>query len=87
VNPPKVTLLASTSSQTPYTYFLTIPYTETLKNQTYESINVTVDRTSSITVQIRDGNTSISRSCSNQITYYSCPFSYTNQSRSSLQLT
>jgi hypothetical protein len=86
VNPPKVTLVTSLSINTPYTYLLTIKYTDTLQNGT-QYINITVDRTSSIIVQMRDGNTSVPQDCLNQDTYYSCPFSYTDATRSQIQLT
>ena len=87
MNPPIVTLVTPTSIDTPYVYLLTIPYNETLEPETYSSTNVTVDRTSSIIVQIRDRNNSIPQSCSNQIAYYSCPISYTSESQSQMQLT
>jgi len=70
----------------PYTYLLTIKYSDTLQNET-QYINVTIDRTLSITVQMRDANTSVPRNCFNYNTYYSCPFSYTDASKSQIQLT
>jgi hypothetical protein len=86
-NPPKVTLTTPTSFDTPYTYLLIVPYPLTLQNETNQTIDVTVDRTSSITVQIRDGNTSDPRPCIFKGTTYTCPFSYTSTNRNRLQLT
>jgi hypothetical protein len=87
INPPQVSLVTPIAIETPYTSLLTIKYTDTLQNETYQFLNVTVDRTQSILVQIRDGNTSIPKTCSNYNTYYSCPFSYTNENRNQIQLT
>jgi hypothetical protein len=86
-NPPQVSLVSPTSPSTPYTYLLTIPHTDTYQNAIDQYINVTVDRTSSILVQMRDGNTSIPRNCIYYNSYYSCPFLYTNETRSQIQLT
>ncbi|CAF0783623.1 unnamed protein product [Rotaria sordida] len=86
-NPPMVTLLSPASLNTPYTYLLTIRYNDTFQNQTNAAISVRIDRNSSITVQIRDGNMSIPIDCIKQNSFYSCPFAYTNENRNQLQLT
>ncbi|CAF1546912.1 unnamed protein product, partial [Adineta steineri] len=87
VNPPKITLVQPTSFDTPYTYLLIIPYTDTLQNETFNYIDVTVDSTSSIIVQVRDRNTSTPVDCIFNGTLYSCPFSYTTATSNLIQLT
>ncbi len=82
-----MTLVQPTSLDTPYTYLLTIPYTNTLQNETINYVSVTVDLISSVIVQIRDRNTSDSKNCINNGTSYSCPFSYTDATKNLIQLT
>ncbi|CAF4129363.1 unnamed protein product, partial [Rotaria sp. Silwood2] len=86
-NPPIVTLQSPASFNTPYTYFLTIRHNDTFQNQTNATINVIIDRNTSINVQIRDSNTSVPKDCTNQGSFYSCPFAYTNENRNQIQLT
>jgi hypothetical protein len=82
-----VTLVTPVSMNTPYTSLLIVNYANTLRSVTYQTIDVTIDRTQSIVVQIRDTNTSVPRDCLNQTTFYSCPFSFTNETSSEIQLT
>lgn len=87
-NPPLISLVSPLSISQPYATLLTIPYTSTLQNKTNAFINVTIDRnSSSLIVQIRDGNTSTSNNCIWQNSYYSCPFIYSNSNRATIDLT
>ena len=72
---------------TPYTYLLTKPHDQTGRNSADSTIDIMVDRTANIVVQIRIYNDSTPVNCVRMNTLFSCPFPYNVDTKSRLQLT
>ena len=82
-----MTLVSPLSPDKPYVHLLKKRHSLTFSNVPSDFINVYVDRLSSIVVQIRADNLSQPNSCIYNVSFFSCPFSYTNMTKKSLQIT
>ena len=72
---------------TPYTYLLTKPHDQTGPNSAASTIDIMVDRSANIIVQIRIYNESKPVDCVPVNTRFSCPFPYNVDTKRQLQLT
>ena len=63
------------------------PHYLTYSNVPSDTIDVYVDRVSSIVMQIRVNNVTAPTSCNYAGSFFSCPFLYKNDTKSQLQIT